>query len=185
MLKSRIRFSTLSPILILVSANIFMIVLMAHSRSFLKPQPDTARLLSQAVTNTRSPSACHEWILSALFHYQILHLIETHPPPSHPLTQTPKLCLQCIPHQPGQALSGELCAICQFRYFMVPVCLDHLFGGCGELKTGAHSPPVSGKNLFVFPPAGHLSQSSVTYSCSVSGAVFRSFQWLCTWRCCK
>ena len=147
MLKSRITFSTLSPILILVLANIFMIVPMAHSRSFLKPQPDTARPLSQAGANTRSPSACHEWILSALFHYQILHLIDTHPPPSHPLTQTPKRCLQCIPHQPGQALSGELCAICQCRYFMVPVCLDHLFGGCGELKTGAHSPPVSGKNL--------------------------------------
>lgn len=37
----------------------------------------------------------------------------------------------------------------------------------------------------VLTAAGHQSQSLVTYSCSCSGAVFRSLRCLCTWRCYK
>lgn len=161
-----------------------MIVPTAHSRSFLKPQPSTARPLSQAVTNTRSPSACHERIPSALFHYQILHLIETHPPPSHPLMQTLKLCLQCIPPSawPG-TFWGALCHLPVQRFH--GACLSGLFiWWVGGVKDWCPQPTRLWEES-VFPPAGHRSQSSVTYSCSVSGAAFRSFQCLCTWRCCK
>ena len=53
---------------------------------------------------------------------------------------------------------------------MVPVCLDHLFGGWGELKTGAHNPPVSGKNLCF----------STRWA---SKSVFGNLQLFCLWCC--
>lgn len=157
-LKGRIRFSTLSPTLILVSANIFMIVPTAHSRSFLKPQPSTARPLSQAVTNTRSPSACHERILSALFHYQILHLIETHPPPSHPLMQTLNLCLQCIPPSawPG-TFWGALCHLPVQRFH--GACLSGSFiWWVGGVKDWCPQPTrLWEESLFFHPPGIEVS----------------------------
>lgn len=53
--------------------------------------------------------------------------------------------LNSYPH--GMALSGEHRVICQFKIFMVPVCLDHLFLG-GEINnTNAHT-HLWGQSIF-------------------------------------